>query len=365
MKGLGGVTGDDAMNSRCPWKMKPRQVIDLHADLHKMLTHMDAEMRAGFEAYGIQDVMANPHWGPSHLHPAKKWNDLSPWLDSLGRDLFGAATYQVTEEMIDLAEVMLETTPAFEDIREEELPAPWGFMWLDRPIPRPSFEDKPGQDPLLMHAISWAIIPQIEVNVRIMDRKEDEPVHIAGEPGEYSDRELGEIVHTVYCPAVRVREWGWNDSANITPRPLHLMGQSVVILTERVHTPLKELHLVHMIWLLMQMEIVCHTRVPADRHGVRRSQLRHNDVDVVTLRRPTKRPDTDNVEHRHVDWSCTWLVRGHGRHLEHYEGPHHRAVYKEGRCKACGKKSTYIRPYIKGPEGLPLKASDVLYKLSR
>lgn len=365
MKGLGGVTGDDALSIMCPWKMRPKQVIDLHADLHKTLAHMDARTKAMFEAYAIEDVMANPQWGPSHLNPAKKLRDLSPWLQSLGHDLFGATTYQVTEEMIDLAEMMLKTTPKFEDIREEELPAPWGFMWLDKPIPRPSVEDKPGQDPLLMHAISWAIIPQLEVDVRIMEREDGDPMHIAGEVEEYPDRNVGEVVQRAYVPAVRVREWGWNDSPNISPRPLHIMGQSVVVLTDNVHTPLRELHLVHMIWLLMQMEITGHTRVPADRHGIRRSQLRYNEVDVVTLRRPAKRTDTEGAEHRHIDWSCTWLVRGHGRHLERYDGPHHRAVYRDGTCKACGKKAAYIRPYIKGPEGLPLKASDVLYKLSR
>jgi hypothetical protein len=77
-------------------------------------------------------------------------------------------------------------------------------------------------------------------------------------------------------------------------------------------------------------------------------------------------------EHRSIDWTCTWLVQGHARHLEDYDHAmygKHRAVQDHdagpGRCTTCGARTTWVRPYIKGPDGLPLKQTKQVYRLAR
>jgi hypothetical protein len=322
--------------------MSDRAVLDLHADLQRYLARQDPLMRSMFTAYAIEDLIAgHSAWAASHLHPARRVDDLGPWLDSLGRDLFGATTYKITAEMIDLAEGLSVNTPDLADLMAEDVPSPEGFMWFDRPIPRPSVEDK-GEPPMVMHALSWAMVPRMDVAVG---------------PG-------GPVARV---PAIRIREWGWNDDPVHTPRPLHLMGQSCTPLTQHVHTPLTELHLVKMIWILMQMEIVSTAPIrQADRAAVRRAaNLKHKSVRVVMLRRQVRKPSDREPARRPVDWTCTWLVRGHHRH-EHRQD--HRAVgpiRHGGPCLECGDATSYIAPYIKGPDGLPLRASDLLVKLAR
>jgi hypothetical protein len=309
-------------------KLGPRDVIDMHADLQRLFVKPDPWIVWCFKDYALRDVAGAPAWGMSHLHPATRLDDLDPWVASLGTDLFGATTYQVTAEMVDLAEGLRVNTPDLGNIREEDLPSEWGFMWFDKPVPRPSVEDKPDQEPLLMHAISWAKVPSMPVTIN------------------------GQFHASV--PALRVREWGFNDDMAIRPRPLHLMGQSMVPLTDQVHTPLTELWFVHMVWILMGMEITARTTEQADRHGRKRAaNLKHAEVTVITLRRPARAGGKPSATPKLIDWSCTWLVRGHYR-----KAPH-------GGTYADGRERTWIRPHIKGPDGMPLRSADILYKLAR
>ena len=309
-------------------KLGPRDVIDMHADLQRLFVKPDPWIVWCFKDYALRDVAGAPAWGMSHLHPATRLDDLDPWVASLGTDLFGATTYQVTTEMVDLAEGLRVNTPDLGNIREEDLPSEWGFMWFDKPVPRPSVEDKPDQEPLLMHAISWAKVPSMPVTIN------------------------GQFHASV--PALRVREWGFNDDMAIRPRPLHLMGQSMVPLTDQVHTPLTELWFVHMVWILMGMEITARTTEQADRHGRKRAaNLKHAEVTVITLRRPARAGGKPSATPKLIDWSCTWLVRGHYR-----KAPH-------GGTYADGRERTWIRPHIKGPDGMPLRSADILYKLAR
>jgi hypothetical protein len=309
-------------------KLGPRDVIDMHADLQRLFVKPDPWIVWCFKDYALRDVAGSPEWGMSHLHPATRLDDLDPWVASLGTDLFGATTYQVTAEMVDLAEGLRVNTPDLGNIREEDLPSEWGFMWFDKPVPRPSVEDKPDQEPLLMHAISWAKVPSMPVTIN------------------------GQFHASV--PALRVREWGFNDDMAIRPRPLHLMGQSMVPLTDQVHTPLTELWFVHMVWILMGMEITARTTEQADRHGRKRAaNLKHAEVTVITLRRPARAGGKPSATPKLIDWSCTWLVRGHYR-----KAPH-------GGTYADGRERTWIRPHIKGPDGMPLRSADILYKLAR
>lgn len=325
--------------------MTARQVLDLHADLHRTLTSPGAFVKESFIRYAVEDAFAGDGdadagrpatWARSHLHPAEAISpaELDKWFTSLGADLFGATTYQVTGEMIDLAEALSINTPNLDDLVPEDLPSDYGFMWFDRPIERPSVEDQPGWQPILMHAISWQVVPSVKMRIQATVKgSDDEPAWV-----------------TLNEPGLRIREWGWKDDRNVVPRPLHLIGQSTNPLAPNIVTPLTQLHLVHMIWILMGMEITTTTPHRPDRPGFKRARnLAQQQVHVVTLRRQPHDPGAV----RKVDWTCTWLVRGHWRHAPH------------GGTFADGRARTWVKAYIKGPEGLPLRAHDILYKLAR
>lgn len=322
------VTSTEQRVSR---KRSAREVLDLHADLHRQVTRPDDWMKRCMRDYAIRDTAGHPEWAASHLHPARSLNDLDPWLESLGSDLAGATTYQVTAEMVELAEALRQGTAELDDIREEDLPSDWGFMWFDKPVPRPSPEDDEDHPPLMMHAVSWARVPSMPA--RVTDGKRSHPVNV---------------------PAIRVRRWGFNDDPDIRPNPLHLMGQSMVPLTPQVTTPLTEMWLVHMVWILMGMEITSVHEALPDRHGAKRARnLESKTISVVTLRRPARASAKPGASPKHIDWSCTWLVRGH-----HRKAPH-------GGTFADGRETTWVRPHIKGPDGAPLRSADILYKLAR
>ena len=155
-------------------------------------------------------------------------------------------------------------------------------------------------------------------------------------------------------PAIRLREWGWNDSINVRPRPLHLMGQATIPVTGGVYTNLTEHWFVHMVWILMGMTITASRSEYPDRHGRKRAaNLEHAEIRVVTLRRPAHAEDKPSATPRHIDWKFAWLVRGH------YRKAPHDGTFSDGRTQ------TWVRPYIKGPDGLPLRSTDILYKLAR
>lgn len=310
--------------------MTARQVLDLHADLQRSYAKPEPMLRRVMQSYAEKDLETNPEWTASHLHPARRLSDLDPWISSFSTDLFAATTYQVTAEMVDLAAGLSVKTPDLGEMKERELPSPWGFCWLDKPIPRPAVDDD-GQPPQLMHAFSWALVPELPVNIGNLD---------------------GSILTLASkVKGVRLRKWGYSDDRSMYPRPLHLMGQNTIPVGHNIHTGLTDHHMIQMLWILMDMEIVSEHVDTVDRGTRRRAgNLKNQEVHIVQLRRSVRR---DTGPHQTVDWTCTWLVRGHPRRAPH------------GGTFADGREETWVKPHIKGPDGLPFRASDLLYRLSR
>jgi hypothetical protein len=138
------------------------------------------------------------------------------------------------------------------------------------------------------------------------------------------------------------------------------------------HSGQQVLDMLHLLWMFLGMDITA-TRQPLVARPARRRALRslkHGEVNVVLLRRLAHPDDGRPVSHREVDWSCRWVVQGHYRHLDSYDQARHHAVAehkgKETVCGACGSRLTYVRPYVKGPDGAPLRAAGpTLHKLAR
>ncbi len=312
-------------------KLTAREVLDMHADLQRMLARPEPQLRELMYRYAVVDVAGKPEWRASHLHPAKSMDDLKPWLESFATDLAAARTYQVSEEMVILAQALSED-PDSAVIQEEEIPSPAGFIWLDRPVPRPS-DDDDGRPPLEMSAVTWQCVPELMVDVRA-----------AG----------GSLSCVVPASAIRIREWQYSDDPGNYPRPLSLMGQTTLATGMGVHTRMPSHILLHMLWSLMDTEVAAHTlELPARPGRKRAASLARQDVTVVTLARARHQKPADDAPRQEASWNCTWLVRGHRRKAP--DG----GTFKDGRS------STWVRPYIKGPDGKPLRASDILYRLSR
>ena len=308
-----------------------REVLDQQVTLHRSLTAMDARHREFLKVYAATEVADYPEWAASHLHPMERLrpDGLRDWLETFATDLFGATAFQVTAEMVDLATSLEPGTPDLEALPDEEVPVPWGFMWLDETIPRPAADDG-GREPERIRAVSWARVPQMRVRA-------DASVGTAA-PVPFPEAETGG--RTFRLPGLRIRDWADDGEGGLS-----FMGQATVPLSDRIRSPLPQIRMVHMLWILMGMEIVTSEPAQLDRATVRRARdLRHQQVTIVQLRRTHHESDPDAP--RPVNWSCRWLVRGHRRRLA------------DGR-------TVWVRPYIKGPDGKPLKASDIVYRLER
>lgn len=78
-----------------------------------------------------------------------------------------------------------------------------------------------------------------------------------------------------------------------------------------------------------------------ERRRMKRERREEPFIGTIILRH--RQSDThEKGDHSAVDWSCTWIVSGHWRKL-------HQPRISDG------AQTTYVHPYLKGPEGLPLK----------
>ena len=103
-------------------------------------------------------------------------------------------------------------------------------------------------------------------------------------------------------------------------------------------------------WLVAQFAFMSQTLAATRREelprNMRRDMERKNqhipEVKRVVLRR--KVYDSLGVKHGptgSIDWSCSWLVRGH---------------WRKQYCPSTGThKPIYVNPYVKGPEDMPLR----------
>ena len=132
------------------------------------------------------------------------------------------------------------------------------------------------------------------------------------------------------------------------------------------------LGLVHTLWMFLGMEITSAERAPVSRQWRRQMQrraLKLSDIRVVLLRR-IAHSSGEEAGRRLTDWQHRWPVQGHYRHIRAPEGfaEHHGQAHVSGdevACTTCAGRLAWVRPYIKGPDGKPLKVSRTLMKLAR
>lgn len=104
------------------------------------------------------------------------------------------------------------------------------------------------------------------------------------------------------------------------------------------------------LWLFMGQEIAVAAGQRASRAARKQGQrydLPDQPVRVVELRRTRLDGYQPPEDEGHTEWHHRWLVRGHWR----------KQRVGVGRSEI---RPTWIRPHIKGPDGLPVKAPDKL-----
>jgi hypothetical protein len=132
--------------------------------------------------------------------------------------------------------------------------------------------------------------------------------------------------------------------------------------------------LLRLLWTWLGMEITDVSAEPIPRQAARRAQrhLRSPRIRVVKLRKVRHATDAEGT-HRDINWKCQWIVRGHHRHIGPYDQLAHRKGHMaepnmgdpERRCLVCHARTTWVRPHCKGPDGMPLKVSKIIYRLAR
>jgi hypothetical protein len=370
----------------------PEEVLDYHARLAAVL-ESDAAQVTSFFTYFIGDA-----WEKNHDRAAGMFypiirrsrykvteEDGRKLAHILGDSLQDAVTYQVTSEMVQVMRSIWEKTQAGKifHLDRREMPAESGFAWLDDPWQ--TFDVRGDSD--RVRAVSWEYTtawvrkenfphdtpwaqPSVRLSMWTLAQDDREQDRLPGYVLDRVERQLGKLT---------------------------LLHTAVVPFDVRLGIPSKEevdgsadsmLGLVHMLWMFLGMEIVTTRRhVPA--RAFRRRALRsilHGEVHVVLLRRLAHPETGEDVTHREVDWTCQWVVQGHWRHWEKPDFGSHRAVVLYGEeasdehfpecekqlkarphrhCVQCGGPVSWVKPYIKGPDGRPLKVSRTLMRLAR
>lgn len=352
-----------------------RQVMDMHEVLQRhfakttlsVLSYVSGFMQDVYNkamtAGGREEV--ETAWG-NLFYPARTSEQLCPLI---GKDLFEARTYQVTPEMVDaVSATYQETAGHIGHFIEEELPSEAGFVWLDKPW---AHADRHLKE-IANRVVSWG----------------QQSIAYPAQPGE--------VAGTVVLPGVRICSWYYVQDKDdyfdpwINENWPEVKGQSELILAHVQHVPYGSrfgghpeygfdmmpddfLHWMHVLWMFLTSEIVVSKRTPVPRYrkgGFKAT--RYHDVNVITLRKAVLVPDQDSdrpVLHQEIDWRGRWWVQGHHRHLGRYDGSRHHATpsgLDREHCGVCGGRITWVKPYLKGPEDLPmLPTPRQLYRLER
>jgi hypothetical protein len=358
--------------------LTPVQVLDVHADVAARMQNPSPAL-ARYIGLNLRKTIEN-QWAcgqstQGQFHPVVKVgskvlpgaNEGGEMARLPGRGLREAVTYQVTAGMVaDIRRTFENTMAEIDQLHEKELPSPAGFAWLDEPWVIPD-----GQGELFrVRAMSWEFTEAWTV----------EDVVAREELAKFPD-----AARQVMWPCVRVGLWMHDaDDGDLATAP----ALGPLVLTHTGLLPLglpfipaesdaehasshAMLGLVHLLWIYLGMEITSQARTrpvmpPFARKRLRKS-IRHAEVRVVTLRKIRGVTEPEPGQSREVFWSCRWPVQGHYRHREHPADGHHAiAGGTDKHCAVCGQELSWVRPFIKGPAGLPLHAPDrTLMKLAR
>lgn len=346
---------------------RPEEVLDYHARLVNTLRHPHPMLSAYMRNYMVNAVeRGGIEVGESMFAPVIKHDttyvtvaDGGRMAQVLSHDLSIATTYEVSEEMTDIMRQVESKQGPVSILHQNELPAEAGFVWLDDGWP---IDDWHG-DTYTIRAFSWRFLT----------------VHAPGlsyaEPTDWPSVRIALWVHPSDDPPEYLASMDRVELGSLQAIHVGIMPFDLELTT----MPGEEtaagsfLAMIHLIWMFLGMELTA-TRTPRIKNHYRRHAMKslvHGEVHVVTLRRVRYVTEKGEQDAAHIDWSCRWPVQGHYRHLSNPNAVPGTAVHHavpigfDKHCAVCGGNLTWVRPYLKGPDGLPLKVSKTLMKLVR
>src|SRR6266851_2964317 len=283
--------------------------------------------------------------------PSRSREQSAGWCKAVASGLHGAASYQVTAEMVDAVTGVYEkSTEGLFHVEEALLPSPSGFCWLDKPM---IITDKWGRK-VAERAITWNLttakaqfpdvtdgfgrkttppveyVPGIRLSTwsfieddRTLLREAQDAGQLPKEAGldgkppqvpwEYLWEEfdalekLGDLSlsHSLLVMFGERHQWNFGK----VPHPQEAEGD---------FRPDNMIAWIYALWMFMGTEIVAMPRPRIDRAALRRTarSIPQSEVTVVLLRRSRVLPGDPDGDHRPIDWSCRWLVSGHHRHID-------------------------------------------------
>lgn len=343
---------------------RAQEVIDIHTRMTDVYRQPNPFLLTGVRAFMENTAQSAYDEGGENevadamtamFYPCKDERELTA---RIGAELFSARTFQVTDEMCEaVSGTFRNSSKTIGHVQTEEVPAECGFVWLDTPF---SSFDRHGRK-VSTRAVSWS------------------PQAFTYQDGTVAP---GFRVTCWHHPNDKDDWWEPEEAAAAakTGAPLALSHSLVMPFGQRfgghdgTATDMYAddfLHWLHTLWVFLDSEIAVSRQADLARPFRKRAakSLKYPGLNVVMLRRlrPVGDPGHE-PEHRPVDWSVRWVVQGHHRHLDKYDGPRHHASplpHERGRCITCLGRITWVHAYLKGPDGLPLRSAQQLYRLGR
>jgi hypothetical protein len=316
--------------------VRPAELLDHQREL---AAWWSSERGAWFGGEFIQLAMRAPHPNDVGFLEGATGKLLA---DQEAYGLVSAEPFWVSEEMLALTWQAAETMPG-QPLHEGHLACPSGFAYFAAPL-----YPYPDHDAAVLRAVRWHATTAKNAETGRHEAGVMVTWYAAPEDGGYAEhpedvRWLGPpliLLHLSFLPYGR------------TPQEGLISGEEA----DAEAGSWNWFRFVAAMWTLMQQRIAHTTVVRPERHQRKRAAraglaAARGGVRVITLRRELPDPAAGESvpHHREVNWRSRWVVSGHWRNQP----------YKDG------YRLIFIDPYVKGPEGLPLKFSDHVFKWTR
>ena len=237
-----------------------------------------------------------------------------------------------------------------EPLVQPDLPSTHGFMWIEGGVQTPDIRGVQNST----SAFTWATVANGIVVMGWAYKYDDKDlVNDAMHMKHHVDiARVPTLMWTGYVGAIRFGDIPWGQMRAVKDIPIEAKldwidgeliadGEKVEV---RPDGPNHELSWLIAAWRLMQQTLTTTRREEIAAKKVRRFDLKDTMVSVITLR---QRLPVRTEGETHVEWKHRWVVRAHWRN-QPYKAEDGSTIYRW----------ILIMPYLKGPDGAPLKRSE-------
>lgn len=318
----------------------------------RQVSYMVATQSGDFPANGVTtDYKAAELAVHKHRH--------APVL--LGNHVRAAEVYRVSPDMSSMVQFAASQLDDSDLIDTSLPPTQCGIVRFDQPLPVKEIRGKTmlvnwfvwgpatgsdGRSGIALWAFNDAISSPDDIHLQMKTAADEAGRH--GD-GQWYDRFVGRF-STIGIDLLHHGEPLGPEMQPPSP------SQMLEVLSEGVDQPsmgTNTMRYAHALWLLLNQTVTKIEDERAERPARRRAEKAKlpSAVTVIRLRREVSTLDREPGESQ-IEWQHRWIVRGHWR------------------WQACGvgrteRRRIWINPFIKGPEGAPIKQSEKVYSLDR